>query len=81
MVVTLEVTPMVFVYIVNKPGHDLHDEDTLVEATSREEADQIAKRRADAWRCGLKYVGRRESRRYVFDVPKSELPEWAQEVA
>lgn len=72
---------MVFVYIVNKPGHDLHDEDTLVEAANREEADAVAAHRAKAWHCGLKYVGRRESRKYVFDVPKSELPEWAQEVA
>ncbi len=72
---------MVFVYIINKPGHDLHDEDTLVEAASREEADERAKQRAAAWSCGLKYVGRRESRKYVFDVPRDQLPEWAQEVA
>lgn len=72
---------MVFVYIINKPGHDLHDEDTLVEAATREEADERAKQRATSWKCDLKYVGRRVSRKYVFDVPKTELPEWAQEVA
>ncbi len=72
---------MVFVYIISKPGHDLHDEDTLVEANTREEADERARQRAAAWGCGLRYVGRRADRKYVFEVPKSELPEWAQEVA
>lgn len=71
-----------FVYIIEKPGSDLDGEDTVIRAESRVDADADAARRAKAWGCkSLRYVGRREGNRYVFDVPKSELPEWAQEVA
>lgn len=71
-----------FVYIVDKPGSDLDGEDTIIRAESREEADAVAESRRKAWSCkGLRYVGRREGNRYVFDVPAEQLPEWAQEVA
>lgn len=71
-----------FVFIIEKPGSALDGEDTIIRAESRDEANILAEVRRKAWNCAaLRYVGRREGQKYVFDVPKSELPEWAQEVA
>lgn len=73
---------MRFVYIIEKPGSDLDGEDTIIRADTREEADVLAEVRCRAWNCSaLRYVGRREGNRYVFDVPADQLPEWAREVA
>lgn len=69
----------IWIYIINKPGSDLDQEDTAIEAPTREEADTRAAQRAAAWHCTLRYVGRRVARRYVFDVPREELPAWAAE--
>jgi hypothetical protein len=68
-----------FVYIVEKPGHDLDGEDTLIRAESRVDADELARQRERAWACKLRYVGRREGKKYVFDVPVETLPDWAKE--
>jgi hypothetical protein len=69
-----------YVFIIEKPGSDLDGEDTIIRAESRDEANVLAEVRCRAWNCkALRYVGRREGQRYVFDVPVETLPEWARE--
>ena len=69
-----------FVFIIEKEGSDLDGEDTIIRAETREEADELAEIRRKAWNCqALRYVGRREGKKYVFDVPVETLPEWARE--
>lgn len=73
---------MRFVYIIEKPGSALDGEDTIIRAESRDEANILAEVRRKAWNCtALRYVGRREGQKYIFDVPPATLPDWAREVA
>ena len=76
-----EGVPRYWVYVVHKPGHDLHEEDTAIRATTREEADGLADRRAKAWGCELRFVGERVNKKIVWVIPVAERPEWAREVA
>jgi hypothetical protein len=71
-----------FVYVIEKPGSDLDQEDTIIRAETREEADELASARCKAWDCQrLRFIGVREGAKFIAKVPAAELPEWARQGA
>lgn len=71
-----------FSYRINQPGHVMHDEETIVRATSRTEADSYATRRAVAWKVDLQFVGVRHGTKLEIQIPLEQLPaSWRDEVA
>ncbi len=61
-------------FAIHDPGGSLHEEETIIRATSQEEARALATMRAEAWSVDLRFIGVRHGNRLEVQVPRDQLP-------
>lgn len=68
-----------FVFVINKPSSDLHEEERFFRTVTREEAEEQAAECGRATGLPLRLVAIKEWETYLPVVPFAELPWWLQE--